>query len=72
MNGPGMSISDVERASTALVRVKGGRGGTTECRTRVPASYKAATKKLEVSLGDTKRFFDAEGRAIQALCTNEN
>lgn len=72
MNGPGMNISDVERAATALVRVKGGHGGTTECRTRVPASYKAATRKLEISLGDTKKFFDAEGRAIQALCTNEN
>ena len=72
LNGGDMLISDIERAASALVRVKGGRGGTTECRTRVPASYKAGPKKLEISLGDTKRFFDAQGNADRVLCTNEN
>lgn len=67
----GFAISDVERASEAVIRLRNTRTGSTACVARVPAAYRAAGKVLELQLGDAKRFFDNDGKPQSALCTNE-
>lgn len=52
----------------AIVRIRG-RQHTIECLARVPASYKAASKTVEVQLGDVTRFFDSAGRAVASHCS---
>jgi hypothetical protein len=41
-------------------------GGT--CKTPIPATYDASTKRVEVALGDAARFFDAAKRPRPDLC----
>jgi hypothetical protein len=67
----GWGISDVERASEAVIRLRNTRAGSTACVARVPAAYRAAGKVLELQLGDAKRFFDNDGKPQSALCNNE-
>jgi hypothetical protein len=38
------------------------------CKAGMPATFKPSTKRIELSLGDVARFFDAEGKPRGALC----
>ncbi len=54
------------RTSTVFVTLSMEGGGT--CNARVPATYDASTKRIEVALGDAARFFDAAKRPRPDLC----
>ncbi len=54
------------KQSVVIVTLSMEGGGT--CKARVPATYDANTKRLEVALGDAARFFDAAKRPRPNLC----
>ncbi len=54
------------RNSNVFVTLSMEGGGT--CKARVPATYDTSTKRIEVTLGDAARFFDAAKRPRPDLC----
>lgn len=57
----------VENATVdAMVMLKSAAGST--CKAIVPATFKRSAKRLEVSIGDLARFFDASGKPRAEQC----